>query len=136
MRLLAVLATLVASSGLALARSSSWDNWMPGQPVTTTVTMTLIHANETTTMTSYSSTSSTSASTTSTSQIVANVTSSSYSKPASTTLAPLSSSTTAAVASSTTAAIATFSSGAAVAQELDITIAALAGIGAVAYGLF
>lgn len=124
MRLHAVLATMVATSSLAFAQTSSWDNWTPGQPVTTTITKTLLHVNEneTTTMTSYSSTGTAST-------VVANITISStgYSKPASATLNPL--------ASSTTAAIATFSSGAAVTQELDVAIAAIAGLGAVAYGL-
>lgn len=124
MRLSTVIATVVASSSLAFAQKSPWDNWTPDQPVTTTITKILLHANETMTMTSYSST-------TTASSIIAkvttDVTASAYSKPASATLAPL--------ASSTTAAIATLSSGAATAPGLD-AIAALAGIGAVVYGLF
>ncbi|KAK5096725.1 hypothetical protein LTR70_002905 [Exophiala xenobiotica] len=123
MRLPTVVATVVASSTLAFAETGPWDNWAPDQPVTT-ITKVLLHANETMTMTSYSST-------TAASSIIAtvttNVTTSAYSKPASATFAPL--------ASSTTAPIATFSTGAATALGLD-GIAALAGIGAVVYGLF
>lgn len=124
MRLSTVVATVIAQSSLALAQTSSWDTWSP-EPVTTTITKVLLHANEMTTTTAYSSTT---ASSSMIANVTTNATTSAYAKPASATLTPL--------VSSTTAAIATFSSGAATVQELDVAIAALAGIGVVAYGLF
>lgn len=126
MRLLTLLATMVVCTGHTLAQTASWENWPASPPVTTTITMTLLHVNasQTTTMTSYSSTATGS-------EQIANVTSSVYSKPASASLTPVSS-----TASSTTAAIATFSSGAAVVQEANMAIVAIAGVGAMAYGLF
>jgi len=124
MRLSTVVATVIAQSSLGLAQTSSWDIRNP-EPVTMTITKVLLHANETMTTTAYSSTT---ASSSMIANVTTNATTSAYAKPASATLTPL--------ASSTTAAIATFSSGAATAQELDVAIAALAGIGVVAYGLF
>jgi len=136
MRLSTFTATLVAAPSAAFAQTSSWANWTPGQPVTTTITKTLMHFNETTTMTSYSSTATTSATT---SKVVANVTTSIYSAPANATIGTNSAPASTAVsplASSTTAVIATFPTGAAMAQELDVALVAIAGIGALAYGLF
>ena len=117
MRLTSLLAAVAATSSVALAETSSWSDWAPGQPATTTITKTLLHVNETMTMTSYSSTGTAS-------KMVANATEPAYTKP------------TTVAAGSTTAAIASFSSGAAVPQEANIAIAAIAGVGAVAYGLF
>lgn len=120
---LAALATIAATSSVALADPNSWGTW---QPVTTTVTMTLLHvSNQTVTSTSYSHSSTGTAP-----RVFANTTSStsssSFYKPALTT--PQETPTTAAT-------VASFSTGAAVAPQANIAIAGLLGMGAVAYGL-
>lgn len=121
---LRTLVTIVASlTGLAAAQSqpqpSSWASWSPSSsasvPVTTTITKTLLHVNnQTVTSTSYS------ASSTGHFSAPANLTS----------VKPTAISTTSAPA------IATYSAGAAPIQELNLAIAAVAGLGAVVYGLY
>lgn len=121
---LAALATIAVTSSIAFADTNSWGSW---QPVTTTVTMTLLHVtNQTVTSTSYSHSSTGTAP-----HVFANATSStsssSFYKPALTTFQET---------STTQATIASFSTGAAVAPQANIAIVGLLGMGAAAYGLF
>lgn len=110
MRSLAILATIAASSGIALADTNTWSSW---ESATTTVTYTLLHVtNETVTSTSYSHSA--------TPHAMVNTTA-----------------TWAAPATSTAAAtIASYSTGAAVVHEANFAVAGLLGVGALAYGLF